>query len=106
VDAGNAGEALFVRVERQTLSRLPRTGAILFTIHTRSRPLAAVAGEPGRARRLLDAVRTMPPEMARYKGIAPLRDALAGYLEPRAREPRRGRARPTASPYPTKGGDS
>ena len=83
VDAGNAGETLFVRVERQTLSRLPETGAILFTVHTRSRPLAVVAGEPERARRLLDAIRSMPPEMARYKGIAPVRGALAEYLESR-----------------------
>lgn len=85
VVAGNAGEALFVRVERQTLSRLPGSGAILFTIHTRSRPLAVVAADPQRALRLLEAVRTMPPEMARYKGIAPRRDALVGYLERAAR---------------------
>ena len=83
VDAGNAGETLVVRVERQTLSRLPGTGAILFTIHTRSRPLDMVAGEPERARRLLEAVRSMPPEMARYKGITPVQGALAGYLETR-----------------------
>ena len=84
VDAGNAGETLVVRVERQTLSRLPETGAILFTVHTRSRPLGLVAGEPDRARRLLDTVRSMPPEMARYKGIASVQDALVAYLEPRA----------------------
>jgi hypothetical protein len=84
VDAGNAGETLFVRVERQTLSRLPETGAILFTVHTRSRPLGLVAGDPERARRLLDAVRSMPPEMARYKGITPLQDALVAYLVARA----------------------
>jgi dimethylamine monooxygenase subunit A len=85
VDAGNAGEALFVRVERQTLSRLPGTGAILFTIHTRSRPLGVVAGDRERAGRLLEAARTMPPEMARYKGIAPVRDALIAYLVAPAR---------------------
>ena len=84
VDAANAGETLFVRVERQTLSRLPATGAILFTVHTRSRELGVVAGEPQRARRLLDAIRSMPPEMAGYKGIAPVRDALIEYLEMRA----------------------
>ncbi len=84
VNSGNAGEALVVRVERQTLSRLPESGAILFTIHTRSRPLDVVAGDPERARRLLGAIRSMPPDMARYKGIAPLHDALVGYLEPRA----------------------
>ena len=32
VTATNAGETLFVRCERQTLRRLPETGAILFTI--------------------------------------------------------------------------
>jgi dimethylamine monooxygenase subunit A len=80
VDAENAGETLVVRVERQTLSRLPETGAILFTIHTRSRPLRVVAADPERARRLLEAVRSMPAEMARYKGITPLREALVAYL--------------------------
>jgi hypothetical protein len=83
VDAGNAGETLVVRVERQTLSRLAETGAILFTIHTRSRPLDVVASDPERARRVLEAVRSMPPEMAGYKGIAPVQDALAEYLETR-----------------------
>ena len=87
VDATNAGETLVVRVERQTLSRLPETGAILFTVHTRSRPLAVVAGEPERARRLLDAVRSMPPGMARYKGISPVRDALTKYLGTRVGSP-------------------
>jgi hypothetical protein len=32
VTAGNAGETLFVRCERQTLRTLPQTGAVLFTI--------------------------------------------------------------------------
>lgn len=32
VDVANAGETLFVRSERQTLRRLPDTGAIVFTI--------------------------------------------------------------------------
>lgn len=83
VTAANAGETLFVRVERQTLSRLPRTGAILFTIHTRSRPLGEAAGDPESAGRLLGAIRSMPPAMAAYKGIAPLRAPLAAYLSRR-----------------------
>jgi hypothetical protein len=87
VEAANAGETLFVRVERQTLCRLPETGAILFTIHTRSQPLGVVAGEPERARRLLEAIRSMPPEMARYKGITPLQDALIAYLDAAAGSP-------------------
>ncbi|KEO91193.1 hypothetical protein EH31_00580 [Erythrobacter longus] len=40
----NAGETLFVRSERQTLRRLPETGAILFTIGIYVEPLAALSG--------------------------------------------------------------
>lgn len=40
VTPDNAGETLFVRSERQTLRRLPETGAILFTIGVYVEPLA------------------------------------------------------------------
>ena len=39
VSADNAGETLFVRSERQTLRKLPETGAILFTIGIYVEPL-------------------------------------------------------------------
>lgn len=42
VTSDNAGETLFVRSERQTLRRLPETGAILFTIGIYVEPLAAL----------------------------------------------------------------
>jgi Haem-dependent oxidative N-demethylase, alpha subunit-like len=42
VTAQNAGETLFVRSERQTLRRLPETGAILFTIGIYVEPLEAL----------------------------------------------------------------
>lgn len=80
VDAGSAGETVFVRVERQTLSRLPATGAILFTVHTVSRPLAVVAADPGRAALLLGAIRSMPPAMADYKGVSRLAPAVTAWL--------------------------
>jgi hypothetical protein len=84
VTADTAGEALFVRVERQTLSRLPRSGAVLFTIHTRSRSLTEAIEDSSAAARLLGTIRSMPVEMAGYKGLAPFRDALCAYLERRA----------------------
>ncbi|MEO0461579.1 MAG: DUF3445 domain-containing protein [Pseudomonadota bacterium] len=43
VTAANAGEALFVRSERQTLRRLPDTRAILFTIGVYVSPLGALS---------------------------------------------------------------
>lgn len=45
VTPANAGETLFVRSERQTLRRLPGTGAVLFTIGVYRRPLGALDGE-------------------------------------------------------------
>lgn len=45
VTADNAGEALFVRSERQTLRRLPETGAILFTIGIYVAPLGALSSD-------------------------------------------------------------
>ncbi|MEM6858642.1 MAG: DUF3445 domain-containing protein [Pseudomonadota bacterium] len=45
VTPDNAGKTLFVRSERQTLRRLPKTGAILFTIGVYVAPLAALLEE-------------------------------------------------------------
>jgi len=45
VTAANAGETLFVRSERQTLRRLPETGAVLFTIGIYRTPLGALDGK-------------------------------------------------------------
>ncbi len=87
IDATNAGERCYLRLERQTFSRLPRTGALLFTIHTYVAPLGAVlAEEPGRAKRLARVVGTMPPEMLRYKGMADFVAPLLAYLEEQARQ--------------------
>lgn len=40
ITAQNAGDRLLTRMERETLSRLPKTGAILFTIRTHMKPLS------------------------------------------------------------------
>ena len=59
-----AGDLLHLRVERQTIRRLPHTGAILFTIRICIDPLRdalAVAGAPGRVcGRLAWRARTCP----------------------------------------------
>ena len=49
-DAGPEG--LWLRSERQTLRRLPRTGAVLFTIRTQVCPVAVLARVPDVAARL------------------------------------------------------
>lgn len=59
---------LWLRSERQTLRRLPRTGAVLFTIRTQQVPLAQVAERPDVAQRMAIAIAAWSPELRAYKG--------------------------------------
>tara|TARA_E500000318_G_scaffold29852_1_gene29737 strand:- start:2987 stop:3904 length:918 start_codon:yes stop_codon:yes gene_type:complete len=76
----NAGERLWLRVERQTLRRLPQSGDILFTIRTFVDPLSSLEARPDLAVGLRGAVADMPEGMQRYKSLIPFREALDGYL--------------------------
>lgn len=71
-----------VRVERETLRRLPRTGAVLFTIGTQITPLADL-DDPATLRHLADAVDAMPDDVAGYKQLARIRRALVSWLRQR-----------------------
>ncbi|CAA9571938.1 MAG: hypothetical protein AVDCRST_MAG18-2077 [uncultured Thermomicrobiales bacterium] len=86
IDALNAGERCYLRLERQTFSRLPRTRGVLFTIHTSLTPLAGVLAEdaPARARRVAAVLRTMPAPLLRYKGIDRFQAPLLAYLDAQA----------------------
>ncbi len=81
ITAENAGEALFLRVERQTLRRLPRSGAVLFTIRVHVYPLSLIVAGRNQARKLAAAVRALPAEIGRYKSLGMFRDALLEYLD-------------------------
>jgi hypothetical protein len=81
VTAANAGETLFLRVERQTLRRLPRTGAVLFGIRVHVYPLAAAIRTAADAARLAEAVRALPEQTLHYKSFLPIRVALLGWLD-------------------------
>ena len=73
----------FVRVERQTLRRLPRTGAIVFTIRIYNDPIALLAAleDGGRmARALADKLMEFSAEQLAYKGMVSKRDALVAHL--------------------------
>ncbi|GAB3699549.1 DUF3445 domain-containing protein [Spirosoma flavus] len=77
------GEQLYVRVERQTLTRLPRSGAILFGIHTYQNRLANEAADPDRAARMAQVFGTTPPAMLDYKSMFGFMPALLTYLTSR-----------------------
>lgn len=74
-------QRLNLRVERQTLSRLDGSGAVLFTIRVHSYPIGRAAADPADAARLAAAVRAMPASMAAYKSLPTLRDALLEWLD-------------------------
>lgn len=77
----NAGDTLWLRMERQTLRRLPRTHDILFTIRVYVRPLRELATQPERAVELASTIRTMPEPMRIYKSLPPFLDAVLGWLD-------------------------
>ena len=80
ITAANAAQRLFLRVERQTLIRLPRSGSVLFAIRVHSYPLHRVLAVPGAARDLDAAVRALPESFGRYKSIPAFQDALLACL--------------------------
>lgn len=76
--------AVFVRVERQTLRRLPGSGDLLFTVRIHVDPLTAFRSHPDGARMatgLRDRLLALDAEQLAYKGIAAHRDRLAAALE-------------------------
>jgi hypothetical protein len=84
VTANNAGETLSLRVERQTLRRLPRTGAILFGIRVHVYPLKAAITTRATAARLAEAIRALPESTSLYKSLPSIRAALVEWLDRRA----------------------
>lgn len=78
VIAANAGDTLFVRVERQTLRRLPLSAAALFTIGIYVEPLKVLPLPLQRD--LVTAVFGVPDEEAIRRGTPAYRDALAAYV--------------------------
>ncbi len=81
ITAANAGENLWLRVERQTLRRLPLSGQILFTIRIYVNSLADAAGTPEDAAHLAASFRHMAPDFRAYKGITPVADAAIAWLD-------------------------
>jgi dimethylamine monooxygenase subunit A len=74
-------DRVWLRVERQCLVALPGRG-VLFGLRIESKRLADLWSEsPEIGARLAHALRTMPEDIAEYKGIARARDGLISRLE-------------------------
>ncbi|HEV7384193.1 MAG TPA: heme-dependent oxidative N-demethylase subunit alpha family protein [Phenylobacterium sp.] len=67
IEPARVGEVLNLRVERQTLRRLPRTGGALFTIRVWLAPLESLRDDPARLAAFAQAWRSASPELRAYK---------------------------------------
>jgi hypothetical protein len=78
--ARDGAPPLWIRSERQTLRRLPESGAILFTIRVQTVPIAVLAERPDRARDLAAWLRA-PIGAVRRRQLGHLLDALLPWLD-------------------------
>lgn len=61
-------EDIHIRHERQTLRRLPRSGAVLFMVRTYLKPVIGLESDPQSLWNLSQSIKAMPDVMADYKG--------------------------------------
>ena len=76
----NAGDRLFIRVERQTIRRLPETGAIVFTIRVHVNPLLSIKKDLSLLTDFNQALENLTADMKRYKSIDQIEMPLRGWL--------------------------
>lgn len=81
IKPANALSALHLRVERQTIRKLPGTGALLFTIRVCIDPLATVLNSAQNIEALKKAWQTTEADLAAYKGWPDYEPLLVAALE-------------------------
>jgi hypothetical protein len=80
-DPSLTSSLLYLRVERQTLRRLPETRAVAFSIHTYSDSLASLANDPAAQGALLALLESYSDERLKYLEMDALRFAAMAWLE-------------------------
>jgi dimethylamine monooxygenase subunit A len=80
-DAARAGELLWIRVERQTLTRLPGSNTVAFSLHTYSDPLSSIRSDLESVRAILALLRNYTEERWKYSEMDIVRKPLLLWLE-------------------------
>ncbi|MBI1217995.1 MAG: DUF3445 domain-containing protein [Rhodobacteraceae bacterium] len=80
ITPGNVGSRMHLRVELQTLHRLPRSNAIAFPIRCYLIRFDELVTIPKWGRRLHRVIRDLPVELATYKGFERNRATMVDYL--------------------------
>ena len=76
----NVGQKVHLRVELQSFFRLPRSNAIVFPIRCYLASLEDLVTVPGRGQRLHRVLKSLPDELAEYKGLSMFRDTAVSWL--------------------------
>ncbi|MDE3009740.1 MAG: DUF3445 domain-containing protein, partial [Pseudomonadota bacterium] len=76
------GRKVHLRVELQTLFRLPRSNGILFPIRCYLASLDDLVTNPAWGQRLHRVLRDLPQPLVDYKGLSRYRDTAVGWLAP------------------------
>lgn len=79
-------EEIHFRSERQSLRRLPKSRALMFTIRTYFEPVTTIAKEPHVPGRLAEAIRNWDDTVSYYKGRRHWEGILLPYLDECHRE--------------------
>jgi hypothetical protein len=75
------GDRLFLRVERETIRRFPKTNCVLFTIRSYVRPLSHLVDRPEDAARLAEALSNLPDDVRDYKQTTELTAPAVHWLQ-------------------------
>ncbi len=76
---------MWIRIERETLRRLPQTGGVLFTIRGFQQPLGDYVNRgPEHVEALRALIERLPDDLSRYKSVLPYRERILDWLSARA----------------------
>ncbi len=80
-DPTRVGELLWMRVERQTLMRLPGSKAVAFSLHTYSDPMSSLRSDLASIRAILTLLKNYSEERWKYSEMDIAREPLMAWLE-------------------------
>ena len=80
INSSNAGESLFLRVERQAIRKLPETLSVIFTIRVHVDPLCSIKEDLSLLTDLNLALDNLSKKMKIYKSIDQIERPLKGWL--------------------------
>jgi len=82
----NAGDRLFIRVERQTIRRLPKTQAIAFTIRVHVDPLSSIEEDLLLIKGLKKTLKNLSQGMKKYKSVDQIEAPLISWLDKKIKD--------------------